>query len=573
MKHAKAGRLGGRRAALAGGFAVALAAAAGITATAFAASGSGSVSFGDDFEDGNASGWSKSGGSWAVVADGTSVLRQSDTATALAREFAGDGSWTDYTVTAKVKAVSLTGDGATAGIAARAGGAHQFDRLVLAPKTARLEEVRGSTVTVLGSVTLASAAVGRHTLRVDVSAGTVTGYVDGVSVGSGATRLTSGRIGLLTTSAAASFDDVSVTAVSGAPTATSSPGAASSSSPGATATVSPSATKSPTAAASPTASVTATASPTAVATVWPKATSTSTLTATKKVSGTFDGANAEFIGGGDLGDGSQDESQDPLFELSDGATLSNVIIGAPAADGVHCLGSCTLRNVWWLDVGEDAATFKGTSAAQTMTVVGGGAMHASDKVFQHNGPGTFVIKDFQATDIGKLYRSCGNCKTQFARHVQVSDVTVTAPLKTLVGINPNLGDTATITGATIIGGTAKNVCALFTGVTSGEPTQTSNVPDGVACVATGITLDKTARGARRRPTTPAHRPRAISPALGRRAARLRDRLSVRLSSVRPSVAWPVRCSSVRCLARLRVGGPSAGSSLLARRARRPLWSL
>jgi len=206
------------------------------------------------------------------------------------------------------------------------------------------------------------------------------------------------------------------------------------------------------------------------------------------VSGTFDGANAEFIGGGDLGNGNQDENQDPLFELSDGATLANVIIGAPAADGVHCLGSCTLRNVWWLDVGEDAATFKGTSASQTMTVVGGGAMHASDKVFQHNGPGTFVIKDFQATDIGKLYRSCGNCKTQFARHVQVSDVTVTAPLKTLVGINPNLGDTATIADATIVGGTAKNVCALFKGVTSGEPTETSNVPDGAACVATGITL-------------------------------------------------------------------------------------
>ena len=34
----------------------------------------------------------------------------------------------------------------------------------------------------------------------------------------------------------------------------------------------------------------------------------------------------------------------------------------------------------------------------------------------------------------------------------------------------------------------ENVCALFKGVTSGEPTETSNVPDGVACVATGITL-------------------------------------------------------------------------------------
>src|SRR5689334_12780161 len=103
MKHAKAGRLGGRRAALAGGFAIAVAAAAGITATAFAGSSGGSAAWSDDFEDGNAAGWSKSGGAWTVVADGTQVLRQSDAGTALAREFAGDASWTDYTVTARVK--------------------------------------------------------------------------------------------------------------------------------------------------------------------------------------------------------------------------------------------------------------------------------------------------------------------------------------------------------------------------------------------------------------------------------------------------------------------------------------
>lgn len=441
------------------GFAVVLAAAAGITATAFA----GSVSLSDDFEDGNSSGWSKSGGSWAVVADGTKVLRQSDAGSSLARQFAGDGGWTDYTVSAAVKAVSLTGSGASAGIAARAGGAHEFDRLVLVPGGARLEEVRGSAVAVLGKVSLPSAGSGWHTLRVDVSGGKVAGYVDGVSVGSGATALSSGRAGLVTTLAAASFDDIAV-----APSSASSPTATTSVSPTATASASP--------------------SPGGGATSWPKATGTTTLTATKVVSGTFDGGNGEFIGGGDLGDGGQDEGQDPLFELADGATLANVIIGAPAADGVHCNGSCTLRNVWWRDVGEDAATFKGTLASQVMTVTGGGAMHASDKVFQHNGPGTFVIKDFQASDIGKLYRSCGNCSKQFARHVEVSGVTVTAPLKTLVGINPNLGDTATITGATLIGGTAKNVCALFKGVTSGEPTQTSNVPDGVACVATGITL-------------------------------------------------------------------------------------
>ncbi|GIF20185.1 hypothetical protein Ate02nite_29150 [Paractinoplanes tereljensis] len=458
-----------------------VAGAVGITATAFA----GSTSLSDNFEDGDTAGWSKSGGSWAVVTDGSKALRQSDAASALARQFAGDTGWTDYTLSAKVRAVTLSGSAATAGIAARAGGAHEFDRLVLVPGAVRLEEVKGSAVTVLGSLTLASAATGFHTLRLDVSGSTVTGYVDGAKVGSGSAKLTKGRVGLITTSAAASFDDVSVTALAGAP-ATTAPTAT------ATATASPTPTKTTaaptTASPSPTKTATATATPTAVATSWPKATGTTTLTATKAVSGTFDGGNVEFIGGGALGDGGQDEGQDPLFQLADGATLSNVIIGAPAADGVHCAGSCTLKNVWWLDVGEDAATFKGTSASQTMTIDGGGAMHASDKVFQHNGPGTFVIKNFQASDIGKLYRSCGNCSKQFARKVQISNVTVTAPLKTLAGINPNLGDTATITNATIIGGKATNVCALFKGVTSGEPTETSNVPDGVACIATGITL-------------------------------------------------------------------------------------
>ena len=178
----------------------------------------------------------------------------------------------------------------------------------------------------------------------------------------------------------------------------------------------------------------------------------------------------------------------PTVPSASGSTLSNVIIGIPGADGVHCLGTCTLRNVWWLDVGEDAATLKGTSTSQVMTVDGGGAMHASDKVFQHNGPGSFIIKNFQAADIGKLYRSCGNCKTQFARHVEVSNVTVTAPLKDLAGINPNLGDTAKIDGVTVIGSSSNTViCASFKGVTSGEPTLVSSVPNAT-CTATNITL-------------------------------------------------------------------------------------
>ncbi|WP_305782372.1 pectate lyase [Symbioplanes lichenis] len=474
MTHAGQAQPGGRRrrrAAVVGGFAAVVVAAAGITATAFADS----TSLSATFEDGGTSGWAKSGGSWSVVADDTKVLRQANAGSALARMFAGDEGWADYSLQARVKAVSLTGAG-TAGIAARATGSSQFERLVLVPGAVRLEEVRGSSVTVLGSATLASAATAWHTLRVDVSGSSITGYADGVKVASGTVgaKFAKGRVGLVTTTASASFDDVKVSTSAAAPT------------PTVTASPSPTKTASPTPSPTKTASPTATAAP--VASKWPTATKTEKLSATKKITGSFDGGNTQFVGTGDLGGDGQEEGQDALFDLADGATLSNVILGSPAADGVHCLGTCTLTNVWWLDVGEDAATFKGTSAGQTMTINGGGAKSASDKTFQHNGPGTMIIKNFQAENIGKLYRSCGNCSKQYARHVQVLDVTITAPVKAVVGINPNLGDTAVIDGLKLVGDTAKtDVCALFKGVTSGEPTQVGDEPDGVSCKASHVT--------------------------------------------------------------------------------------
>ncbi|WP_322746831.1 pectate lyase [Cellulomonas sp. S1-8] len=212
---------------------------------------------------------------------------------------------------------------------------------------------------------------------------------------------------------------------------------------------------------------------------WPSATGQQKVSATIKVSGTLDGKNVRYYG---LSSGDQEEGQPPMFELADGATIKNVILGTGAADGIHCKGTCTIQNVWWEDVGEDAATFKGTSSSQRMTVDGGGARKAHDKVFQHNGPGTFVIKNFQVSDFGKLYRSCGNCSTQHARSVQISNVQVTAPGKALVGINPNLGDRATISGVTIIGDSSKKIaiCEEYRGVTSGEPTKVGSGPS-TAC--------------------------------------------------------------------------------------------
>jgi len=216
---------------------------------------------------------------------------------------------------------------------------------------------------------------------------------------------------------------------------------------------------------------------------FPTPASTTKVPSTIKVSGTYDGMMKGFVSNG-LGSGDQSEGQSPLFELADGSVLKNVIIGNPAADGVHCTGSCTLQNVWWQDVGEDAATLKGKSASQTMTIEGGGAMHAADKVFQHDGPGTIIVRNFFVSDFGKLYRSCGNCGTQYERHLVVENLTAVNLGGAVAGVNTNYNDSATFKNLVLCDRTRKMaVCDRYTGNDTGaEPPLTGSGPDSKYCI-------------------------------------------------------------------------------------------
>ncbi|OTA98532.1 polysaccharide lyase family 3 protein [Hypoxylon sp. CI-4A] len=183
----------------------------------------------------------------------------------------------------------------------------------------------------------------------------------------------------------------------------------------------------------------------------------------------------------------QDEGgdSDAVFELEDGATLKNAIIGADQIEGVHCKGSCTIENVWWSAVCEDALSIKGDGDA---TVTGGkknsGATGADDKVVQHNGFGTVTIDGFTVVDFGKLYRSCGNCKSQGERHVVVKNVKAYDG-KTLVGINSNFGDTATI-DTNSCATSVKKICVEYEGTTPGnEPEEIGDGPSD-ACKYTSV---------------------------------------------------------------------------------------
>jgi hypothetical protein len=187
---------------------------------------------------------------------------------------------------------------------------------------------------------------------------------------------------------------------------------------------------------------------------FPAANGQENVTATRTISGTFDGSLKRYIPVG-LGDGTSSESQKAVFLLGNGATLKNVIIGAPGADGVHCLGTCTLQNVWWEDVGEDAATLEGSAPSGSVMTV---------------------------DDFGKLYRACGNCKKNYQgrRDVVVQDVIAQAGRSALVGIDGNYGDTARLSRITVYGDPNHKlvICQRYTANNTGaEPPKAGSGPD------------------------------------------------------------------------------------------------
>ena len=105
-------------------------------------------------------------------------------------------------------------------------------------------------------------------------------------------------------------------------------------------------------------------------------------------------------------------------------------------------------------------------------------------MLQFNGAGTLTVTGFRVQNSGKLVRSCGNCKTQVKRTIVLSDIDVVAPLKAIVGVNANYGDTATLSKIRIQGDPKKKVktCVRFKGNSTGkEPTEIGTGADGTTC--------------------------------------------------------------------------------------------
>jgi hypothetical protein len=191
------------------------------------------------------------------------------------------------------------------------------------------------------------------------------------------------------------------------------------------------------------------------------------LTGTRVVAAgqVFDGQNKRY----NLSGGGQGEGQPPVFDVQEGGTVRNVVIGPLAADGIHCRGNCTLDHVWWEDIGEDAATALG-AAGTVMNITCGAAYNGSDKTFQFNGRGEMRISNFYVGRSGKLVRSCGDCTGNGGpRRIFVNNV-ITRDVPTIAGINSNFGDVATIRNLTLNNsGTSKTkICQVYKGVVKGQ---------------------------------------------------------------------------------------------------------
>ncbi len=196
-----------------------------------------------------------------------------------------------------------------------------------------------------------------------------------------------------------------------------------------------------------------TVSSTCMTPTWPTASGSVTVSGTMTVTGILDGMMRTYQGSlNDCSVGGQ-SSTDAMFEIADGGTIRNVVMGTRVGDGIHCLGNCTIDNVWFPYICDDAITMLG-GAGKTATIRNSGFKGARDKAVQHNGDGsTVVLENIYVETAGKLYRSCGEgsgCGAASAvRTVRATNITAIG-VGQVLGVSSN--DKATLT----------NICAYRT---------------------------------------------------------------------------------------------------------------
>jgi pectate lyase len=144
-------------------------------------SASAATLLGDDFEDGNTTGWSTNGGSWSVTTDGSRVLRQSGASTD-ARALVGT-NWSGQAVQARVKPTGFNGSNRHVAVTARARDASNYYYLALSGNgSAVLGKRSGGSFTPLATASATVTVGSWYTVRLEAFDNSLRGFVDGTQV-------------------------------------------------------------------------------------------------------------------------------------------------------------------------------------------------------------------------------------------------------------------------------------------------------------------------------------------------------------------------------------------------------
>jgi hypothetical protein len=191
------------------------------TGGATGAGGASGPIFSDNFESG-AGKWITSGpGTATVASDGSGVYDLSCLMSKVFLAAAGDISWTNVVVQARIKILSFNGSSSSyyAGLCARVEDANNYYCVTLRSdaKVAIRGDIGGSSNSIGSSVSYAVATGTWYTVQLQVVGGTITASINGTPVlpktGDPAitdSSLASGGIALIVDNADAEFDDVSV---------------------------------------------------------------------------------------------------------------------------------------------------------------------------------------------------------------------------------------------------------------------------------------------------------------------------------------------------------------------------
>ncbi len=137
--------------------------------------------FSDNFDDGNASGWTTQNGTWSVVQDGGSYVYK-QTSSSEGRASAGNTSWTDYAVEANVKVDNWNGTNRVY-VAGRYQDGNNFYAASLYNSNGGKLEIRkkvsGSTTT-LATLDYPLTTGTWYTVKLELVGSTIRMYVNGV---------------------------------------------------------------------------------------------------------------------------------------------------------------------------------------------------------------------------------------------------------------------------------------------------------------------------------------------------------------------------------------------------------